>query len=86
MASFIAINELKERLSEILDRVENGEDILIRREGHPPTRLLTVPVPLVSTERSTAQRTGGQNLLGITYIAPDFDAPMSDEELAQWGY
>jgi hypothetical protein len=27
----------------------------------------------------------GQNFLGVTYTAPDFDAPMTKEELADWG-
>ena len=29
-------------------------------------------------------RRAGQNLLGITYIADDFDAPMTPEELEDW--
>jgi len=32
------------------------------------------------------ERVFGQNLLGITYISPDFDDPMTDEELKLWGY
>jgi prevent-host-death family protein len=82
MASSVALSEAQARLGELMDRAEGGEDIVIERAGRACVRL----VPVAAEERKTARRIGGQNLLGITYIAPDFDAPMSEEELKEWGY
>ncbi len=82
MASLVALSEAREHLGELLDRAENGEEILIERAGRASVRL----VPTHASEPSSARRIGGQNLLGITYIAPDFDEPMSEEELKEWGY
>ena len=82
MASFVALTEAQQNLPELLDRVERGEEIVIEREGRTAAKL--VPVP--ATDPATGRRIFGQNLLGITYIAPDFDEPMSEEELKDWGY
>jgi len=84
MASSVELSEAQARLSELMDRAEGGEEIVIEREGRAGMRL--VPV---ATEKQVAQpgkRVFGQNLLGITYIAPDFDEPMSEAELKEWGY
>jgi prevent-host-death family protein len=82
MASFIALNDAQEHLAELLIRAEGGEEILIEREGRPAMKI----VPVATEKQTAARRVGGQNLLGITYIAPDFDDPMSEEELKEWGY
>jgi prevent-host-death family protein len=73
MASSVAMNEAQKHLPELLDRVERGEEIVIERDGRAVSRLVPVAAPEPKRER----RVGGQNLLGVTYIAPDFDAPMS---------
>lgn len=42
---------------------------------------------LVPLEREPLPlRVPGQNLLGITYIAPDFDDPLPEEVLRDFGY
>jgi antitoxin (DNA-binding transcriptional repressor) of toxin-antitoxin stability system len=86
MASSVALSEaqarLEELLEELLDRAEGGEEIVIERKGRAGMRL----VPVADENPKNGRRIGGQNLLGITYIAPDFDAPMSEEELKEWGY
>ncbi|SNS93166.1 prevent-host-death family protein [Granulicella rosea] len=82
MASVVALQEAQEKLAELLDRVESGEEIVIERAGRAATKLVLIP----RLELPPGSRVGGQNLLGITYIAPDFDEPMSDEELKDWGY
>jgi prevent-host-death family protein len=82
MASSVALSEAQARLGELLDRAESGEEIVIEREGRAGMRI----VPVAAEKPKSARRIGGQNLLGITYIAPDFDAPMSEEELKEWGY
>jgi hypothetical protein len=55
---------------------------VIAKAGKPVLRM----VPIDSAAPVMAKRVGGQNLLGITYISPDFDEPMGDEELKEWGY
>jgi prevent-host-death family protein len=76
------MNEAQSRLGELMDRAESGEEIVIERAGRVGVKLVPVSVDLTTA----ARRVGGQNLLGVTYIAPDFDAPMSEEELREWGY
>ncbi len=74
MASSVALSEAQAHLPELLDRVERGEEIVIEREGRAATKLVAVP----DAEKPAECRVFGQNLLGITYIAPDFDDPMSE--------
>ena len=80
MASLIALTEAQKHLPELLDRVDRGEEILIEREGRPSMKLVAV-----EDKPSGAWRVGGQKLLGIAYIPPDFDQPMTQEELKDWG-
>jgi len=82
MANSVALSEAQSRLGELMDRAECGEEIVIERAGRTGVRLVPVAVDVTSA----ARRMGGQNLLGVTYIAPDFDAPMGEEELQEWGY
>ena len=82
MASFVAVEEAQGKLAELLDRAQGGEEIVIEQGGKAAK---LVPVP-ASSEPAKGRRVFGQNLLGITYIAPDFDEPMSEEELKEWGY
>jgi prevent-host-death family protein len=88
MASSVGFSEARERLGELLDRVERGEEIVIERDGRAVSKL----VPVASAEeretnggapKQGERRRFGDNFLGITYIAPDFydDLP-SGEELA----
>ena len=81
MASFVAVSELQEHLSELLARVEGGEEIVIQREGRPAIHMLSE----ATTERRPDPRIGGQNVLGVTYMAADCFDPMTEEELAEWG-
>jgi len=81
MASSVALNEAREHLDELLDRAERGEEIVIERVGKVPMQL----VPLIQAGGRPEKRIGGQNLLGVTYVAPDWNAPMTDEELQEWG-
>jgi antitoxin (DNA-binding transcriptional repressor) of toxin-antitoxin stability system len=82
MATSVSLSEARERLPELLDRMERGEEIVIEREGLAGAKLVPVPVE----EIPRAPRVGGQNLLGITYMAPDLFDPMTEEELKEWGY
>ncbi|HWZ50299.1 MAG TPA: hypothetical protein VNW54_02430 [Granulicella sp.] len=82
MASSVAMNEAQKHLPELLVRVERGEEIVIERDGRAVSKL----VPGAAVDPRRERRVGGQNLLGVAYIAPDSDEPMSEEELKEWGY
>jgi prevent-host-death family protein len=76
----VNIYEAKTQLSSLVQRAAKGEEIVIAKAGQPLARI--VAMPKAETQR---RRVGGQNFLGITYMAPDWDAPMTEEELAEWG-
>jgi prevent-host-death family protein len=67
----IPLNEAKTRLSELVRRVEAGEEIVIRRGQVPVVRLVA--------ERSSTVADPGA-LRGRISIAEDFDAPMPEFE------
>jgi prevent-host-death family protein len=67
------VQEAKTRLSELLGRVERGEEIVIARSGSPVARLVPAG-PLAPREFGGVEMT----------IPPDFDAPLTEDELATW--
>jgi len=68
----VSLYEAKTHLSALVDRAAAGEEIIISKNGIPFARL--TPLPFRGEPRRPA------NALGVTYIAPDFDAP--DPEIA----
>jgi prevent-host-death family protein len=75
----VNLYEAKTKLSSLVERAAKGEEIVIAKAGKPMARL--VP-PLVEPRRA---RESGQNFLGITYIADDFDAPLPEDVLRDFG-
>jgi prevent-host-death family protein len=73
MPKHINIYEAKTRLSELVDRAESGEEIVIAKAGHPVARL--VPLRAVSEGRVPGRWRGRLR------IADDFDAPLPPEVL-----
>jgi prevent-host-death family protein len=71
MTDTVNLYDAKTNLSKLVDRAAAGEEIVIAKAGKPKAKL----VPY----RTGKRRRGGQNLLGITYIAEDFDAPLPPE-------
>jgi prevent-host-death family protein len=68
----INIHEAKTHLSELLQHVMNGEEIIIAKAGKPVARLLPFqPAP---------QPRQPGNDAGLVTIAPDFDAPLPEFE------
>lgn len=72
MADQYNIYDAKTQLSKLIERVENGEEIVIARNGRPVARL--VPE---QRDRPPRRKPGGWE--GKVWMAPDFDEP--DEEL-----
>lgn len=70
MSETVPLNEAKTRLSELVRRVEAGEEIVIRRGATPVARLV----------RETPKRIlPPGSIPGITvWMADDFDAPLED--------
>jgi len=72
----VNIHEAKTHLSRLLDRVKEGEEIIIAKAGKPIARL--VPV----LERP-GRRLPGSARCRVT-IAPDFDAPLPEPILEEF--
>ncbi len=71
--SSVNLYEAKTQLSALVERAARGEEIVIAKAGKPMARLVPLELELRSPRKF------GQNVLGITYIAPDFDAPLPEE-------
>ncbi len=73
MTETVNVHVAKTQLSNLLERVARGEEIIIARAGKPIARL----VPLVPVERP----------LGFVAAStdPSFFDPLPEEELAAWG-
>jgi prevent-host-death family protein len=72
MEKQVNVYEAKTQLSKLLEQVENGDEIVIARNGRPVARL--VPA---QRDRAPRRKPGGWK--GRVWMAPDFDEP--DEEL-----
>jgi len=72
----VNVHDAKTRLSELLNRVEAGEEILIAKAGRPVARL--VPVRTKTRERmpGTAR--------GKVVIGNDFDEPLPESVLREF--
>lgn len=81
MTTQVNLYEAKTQLSSLVGRAAKGEEIVIAKAGKPMARL----VPAEGDQKPQPRRTSGQNFLGITYMAEDWDAPLSEEELKEWG-
>ncbi len=78
----VNLYEAKTQLSSLVDRAAKGEEIIIAKGGTPMARL----TPLATGEEARKPlREFGKNLMGITYIADDFDAPLPDDVLRSFG-
>ena len=73
----INVHAAKTQFSRLLERVEQGEEVVIARAGKPVARLVPVE-PLVEPRRPGSAR-------GLGRVGEDFDAPMPDEFLAAFG-
>ncbi|MGS2808070.1 type II toxin-antitoxin system Phd/YefM family antitoxin [Nocardia sp. MW-W600-9] len=69
------IHDAKTNLSRIIERVEQGEEIVISRAGTPVAKV----VPL--TRR--VNRTGRGSLRGRLELSPGWDSPETNAEIAR---
>jgi len=73
----VNIYEAKTRLSQLVDKAAAGEDVVVSRNGKPLVRITA----LVGEKRPVNFGV----LRGKVKIARDFDAPLSDDVLADFG-
>jgi len=70
----VTIEEARAKLSELIDHVKGGDEVVITRDDQPVARLIATVCPAQQPRRlGSLQGT-------VTYMAPDFDAPLEDFE------
>jgi len=72
----VNIDEAKTRLSQLVEKAASGEDVVVSRNGRPVARITRLE------PQQTPIRFG--LLEGQVKIPADFDAPLSDSELAEF--
>ncbi len=78
--SAVNLYEAKTQLSSLVEKAARGEETVICKAGKPMARLVALP------QTAPIQRRFGQNEMGISFIADDFEAPVwTDEELDEMG-
>ncbi len=76
MVHTVNTHEAKTTLSRLLAEVEAGGEVVIARAGKPIARLVPANEPVQGVQFATAR--------GQIWYAPDWDAPMTEEELAEF--
>ena len=72
MAASITVDEAQAKLKEIIHGLAPGEEVVITENQQPVAKLVSEP-------RQLKLRPGPGLCKGmITYMAPDFDAPLED--------
>jgi prevent-host-death family protein len=69
--------EAKTKLSDLVDRAAKGEEIVIAKAGKPLARLVPFAAPGKNPEPQPLPF--GQNLLGITFLADDWEDDLPPE-------
>jgi prevent-host-death family protein len=73
----VNIHDAKTHFSRLIERVLLGEEIVIAKAGRPVAKL--VPI----TPETSDRRPGRAK--GTFVVPPDFDAPLPDDVIAEWG-
>jgi len=74
--TIVTIHNAKTNLSQLLARVEAGEEIILARGKQPIARIVPFQPP------ATKRQFGAMS--GVISVGPDFFEPMTAEELADW--
>lgn len=72
----VSVSDAKARLSELLRRVAAGQEVTITKAGKPIARL--VPVAWQGSRQLGRDQ-------GLFQVPDDFDAPLSEETLRDFG-
>jgi prevent-host-death family protein len=80
----VSIYEAKTKLSSLLQEVERGEDVVITKRNRPVARLVPIEKPRCRPVFGSAKAAFERSGLTEEDIERAL-APMSDEELAEWG-
>ncbi len=72
----VNIHEAKTKLSQLLARVEAGEEVIIARAGHPIARISAIT-------QSHVGRVLGRDA-GLFEVPEDFNAPLPEELLNEF--
>ena len=76
MSRTVNLYEAKTKLSELVDRVAAGEEIVIAKAGKPKARLVPIAPPRPRRKPGIWK--------GKVWIADDFDAPLPRDILAKF--
>ena len=71
--STVSIEVAQAKLAELIRDMSPGEELIITAGSHPVARLTTTNGSQVATHRKPGTLSGT-----VTYIAPDFDAPLDE--------
>ena len=72
------IYEAKAHFSQLIERALAGDEVIIAKAGHP-----VVCIGPYRTKAPSGRSPG--SAAGAFRMADDFDAPLSEEELQDWG-
>ena len=67
----VSIQEVGAKLSELIHQLGPGEEVIITENDQAVARLVATGVPKTERKLGTLKGT-------VTYMAPDFDAPLDD--------
>jgi prevent-host-death family protein len=73
----VNIHDAKTHFSRLIERVLLGEEIVIAKAGRPVAKLVPLPPEAHDRQPGSAK--------GTLVVPPDFDAPLPDDVIAEWG-
>lgn len=76
-ATQIDLADVQDKLPDVIERVRNGEEFSITQDG----QVIAVLSPVEDPERRAALGM----FRGRIWMSPDFDDPLTEEELRDWG-
>ena len=77
MTVTVNIHEAKTHLSRLLMRVQAGEEVIIAHAGKPVARLVSI--------KRTGKRRKPGSAAGLFTVPADFNAPLSEDQLRDFG-
>ncbi len=72
------IYEAKTHFSRLIERAMAGDEVIIAKAGHPVVCIVPYHAPLASRRKPGSAA-------GEFQMTSDFDAPLSEAELQDWG-